>query len=128
MNVTRQPWKEVGATIGGGVPGSKAVRAGAASAGGQSPLLGVRAVICHPEPVGAFRKVWTWPKDAVMAIESGQAALYATEHATKASLRRAQRRWETSVPYPHLTMPTIFRVVTSAHSRLLNTIYRTNLG
>jgi uncharacterized protein YegJ (DUF2314 family) len=30
-----------------------------------------------------------------MAIESGQAALYATEHATKASLRRAQRRWET---------------------------------
>jgi uncharacterized protein YegJ (DUF2314 family) len=95
LNVTLQPWQEVAATIEEGVPGSKAFRAAAASTGGQSPLLGVRAVICHPEPVGAFRKVWTWPKDAVMAIESGQAALYATEHATKASLRRAQRRWET---------------------------------
>ena len=45
--------------------------------------------------MGAFKKVWTWPREAINAIESGHAALYATEHATKASMRRAQRRWET---------------------------------
>jgi uncharacterized protein YegJ (DUF2314 family) len=54
----------------------------------------VRAVICHPEPVGAYRRTWTWPREAIAAIESGHAALYATEHATRASMRRAQRRWE----------------------------------
>jgi len=94
LPVTLQPWREVAATMEAGMPGSTAFRAAAGNAGEASPLLGVRAVICHPEPVGAFRKVWTWPRDAVAAIESGQAALYATEHATKASMLRAQRRWE----------------------------------
>ncbi len=95
LPITLQPWREVSATIEEGVPGSTAFRAAAGQSGMESPLLGVRAVICHPEPVGSFRKVWSWPRDAVAAIESGQAALFATEHATKAGLRRAQRRWET---------------------------------
>ena len=95
LEVTLQPWREVAATMEDGTPGSQAFRAAAGSDGDHSPLLGVRAVICHPEPVGAFRKVWTWPRDAVAAIESGAAALYATDHATRASQRRAQRRWET---------------------------------
>ncbi len=96
LEITLQPWREVAATMDEGTPGSQAFRAAAASGDGEhSPLLGVRAVICHPEPVGAFRKVWTWPRDAVNAIESGSAALYATDHATRASQRRAQRRWET---------------------------------
>jgi len=95
LPITLQPWREVAATIEDGVPGSTAFRSAAGVSGDASPLLGVRAVICHPEPLGALRKTWSWPRDAVMAIESGQAALYATEHATKAGLRRAQRRWET---------------------------------
>ena len=95
LPVTLQPWREVAATMDAGMPGSAAFRAAAGQAGEASPLLGVRAVICHPEPVGAFKKVWSWPREAIAAIESGHAALYATEHATKASMRRAQRRWET---------------------------------
>jgi len=95
LPVTLQPWREVAATMDAGMPGSAAFRAAAGHAGDASPLLGVRAVICHPEPVGAYRKVWSWPREAIAAIESGHAALYATEHATKASMRRAQRRWET---------------------------------
>lgn len=95
LSITLQPWREVAATMDAGMPGSADFRAAAGHAGEASPLLGVRAVLCHPEPVGAFRKVWTWPRDAVAAIEGGQAALYATEHATKASALRAQRRWET---------------------------------
>ncbi len=94
LPVTLQPWREVAATMDAGAPGSAAFRAAAAQADEPSPLLGVRAVICHPEPVGAYRRTWTWPREAIAAIESGQAALYATEHSTRASTRRAQRRWE----------------------------------
>ena len=94
LEVTLQPWREVAATMEEGTPGSASFRAAAGQAGMPSPLLGVRAVICHPQTVGSFRQVWSWPRDAVAAIESGHAALYATEHATRASQRRAQRRWE----------------------------------
>ena len=48
--------------------------------GGESdnPLLEAHAVVCGPDPVGTFRKLHAWPREAIEAIESGEAALERT--------------------------------------------------
>ncbi|MEE2681141.1 MAG: hypothetical protein VX641_02090 [Planctomycetota bacterium] len=43
-----------------------------------NPLLEAHAVVCGPDPLGTFRKVHVWPREAIEAIESGRAALERT--------------------------------------------------
>jgi uncharacterized protein YegJ (DUF2314 family) len=94
LDVCLQPWQEVAATVTDGAPGSNSFRAAARSEEGYSPLLGVRAVVCSPETVGEFRKVWTWPARVIEALETGHAALFATEHAIDATAARARRHFD----------------------------------
>ena len=94
QEVCLQPWQEVAVTAHDGAPGSNSFRAAARSEEGFSPLLGVRAVVCHPEAVGEFKKVWTWPTQVIAALETGHAALFATEHAIDATASRARRHFD----------------------------------
>ena len=43
-----------------------------------NPLLEAHAVVCGAEPVGTYRKMYTWPRESIEAIESGRAALERT--------------------------------------------------
>ena len=94
LEVCLQPWQEVAATAHDGAPGSNSFRAAARSEEGFSPLLGVRAVVCHPDPIGEFKKVWTWPAQVIAELETGHAALFATEHAIDATASRARRHFD----------------------------------
>ncbi len=92
VNVALVPWREIARFMDPDVPGSATFREAAGEAGDAS-LSGVRAVICAPEQVGQFRKLWSWPRATIEKMEEGRAVLYASEHSSVASERRAQRTW-----------------------------------
>ena len=92
LQVALVPWQECARFVEDGVPGSRAFRK-AAEEQGDGGLAGVRACVCAVEPRGSFRPVWAWPRDVIERMESGRAVLYASEHSSAATERRAQRTW-----------------------------------
>lgn len=88
LDVALVPWKAYARYMTEDTPGSIPFRS---LAGGEGGLEGVRAVICASERQGAFRPVWTWPREVIERMEEGRAVLYASEHAAIATQRRAQR-------------------------------------
>jgi uncharacterized protein YegJ (DUF2314 family) len=92
LQVALVPWQECARFVEDGVPGSRAFRK-AAEEQGDGGLAGVRACVCAAEPRGSFRPVWAWPRDVIERMESGRAVLYASEHSSAATERRAQRTW-----------------------------------
>jgi hypothetical protein len=59
----------------------------------ENPLLEAHAVVCGPDPVGTFRKIHTWPREAIEAIESGEAALERTPAWTASRSVLARSLW-----------------------------------
>jgi len=93
VRVSFQPWEDVVRFLDPGALGSIADRRAEEEPGAINPLLGVRAVVCGPEPRGQFRQVWSWPSEAVRLIERGEAGLYLSTHATRRQSRRARTTW-----------------------------------
>lgn len=93
LRVSFQPWKEVVRYLDSGALGSVADRRADEEPGSINPLLGVRAVICGPEPKGQYRRIWCWPDEAVASIERGEAGIYLSPNATRRLARRARRTW-----------------------------------
>lgn len=93
LRVSFQPWNEVVRYLDPGALGSVADRRADEEPGSLNPLLGVRAVICGPEPKGQYRRVWCWPDEAVGRIERGEAGLYLSPNATRLLARRARNTW-----------------------------------
>ena len=92
LSVVLVPWQECAAFVADGVPGSRAFRR-AADEQGEGSLGGVRACVCDAEKRGSFRAIWAWPKAVIDRMEAGRAVLYASEHSSAATERRAQRTW-----------------------------------
>ncbi|MFO0961774.1 MAG: DUF2314 domain-containing protein [Phycisphaerales bacterium] len=90
VSVALVPWQECAPYVEEGAPGSQAFR-DEARAQGDTTFNAVRAVVCAPERQGQFRRLWTWPRETIERMESGRAVLYASEHSSAASERRAQR-------------------------------------
>lgn len=83
LAVRFQPWSEVVPYLAAGVPGGLADREGPRN----RAHAGVSAVVCATEAAGSYRKVWTWPREVIAKLQSGEAALFMTE---RASARQAQ--------------------------------------
>jgi hypothetical protein len=91
IDVVLQPWQEVVKTIEDGALGGLKDRGGDAD----DPHRGVRAVICAPKSRGVFRKLWTWPEDAVRMLERDDAVLYRSSAATEREALLARSGWPT---------------------------------
>ncbi|MHC4948273.1 MAG: DUF4026 domain-containing protein [Planctomycetota bacterium] len=95
LGVCLQPWPEVVPYLADGVPGGAADRAPRGDDRDEvaAAHAGVRAVICGPEPRGRYRRVWSWPREAVDAVDRGDAALFRTERATRRQAALARAAW-----------------------------------
>lgn len=60
---------------------------------GRNPLLGGRAVVCGPEPVGTYRPVHRWPRESIERLLRGEGGLERTEAWTRSISTEARRRW-----------------------------------
>ncbi len=86
------PWSEVAATLDRESLGSEEDRQ-AMSQETPNPLRARRAAICDIEPRGSFRPVWSWPKDAILALERADAAIRRSDIATRRRAEVARRCW-----------------------------------
>ncbi|MCA9284424.1 MAG: DUF4026 domain-containing protein [Phycisphaerales bacterium] len=95
LSVVLQPWREVVPYLERTAHGSMADRGlqpdGEQTETPDNPMGGVRAVICGPQPVGAYKPIWTWPREAIERIEGDDGTLYQTRSATRRQHRLAQR-------------------------------------
>ena len=90
LAITLQPWNEVAAFAEQGKPGHVEHRENH----NNEKLIGVRAAVCGVEPVGTYRKVWTWPADVVKKLQQqGNTAIYKTRRATHRQERLARTTW-----------------------------------
>lgn len=87
--IATQPWEIVAPHVdlhnGGGMNDRE---------GENNPHAGVRAVICAPQPRGVFRKVWTWPEQAVRHFQQDDAIIYRTSERTARQAELARARWD----------------------------------
>jgi hypothetical protein len=102
LRVAFRPWREVAQYLDPDAVGSVADRSNGLDPRAiealdpNSPsnlVMGVRAVVCAPEPKGSFRAVWTWPEQAIKLLEDGRGALYLSERSTEQLARRARATW-----------------------------------
>lgn len=85
LAVRFQPWEEVAPYVADDVPGGVPDREGPQN----RAHAGVRAVVCATEPAGSYRKVWTWPEEVIRRLQSGNAALFMTTHASQRQAKLA---------------------------------------
>lgn len=90
------PWPEVVETLDRESLGSDEDRR-AMSQETPNPLRSRRAVICDLEPRGTFRPVWSWPREAIVAMDRADAAVRRSERATRREAIVARRRWPDAV-------------------------------
>ena len=88
LEVAIAPWREVAPYV-GGAPGGMQDRADEPD----NPHVGPRAVVCAREPRGAYRRTWSWPRDVLERLESGDRCLYLSRHETQRLLERARASW-----------------------------------
>ncbi len=93
LRVAFRPWREAAAYLDSDSVGSLADRRQGEEVGALNPLTGVRAAVCDPEPKGTFRKVWTWPAEAIRLLEDGRGAIYLSERSTRQLARQARATW-----------------------------------
>lgn len=92
LSVSFQRWNEVAKYIEAGAPGSPASIESIRKAGGPS-FEAVHAVICEPVPVGAYRRIWSWPTTAIHRLESGRGVMFRSRRSTEAAAARVRRSW-----------------------------------
>lgn len=89
LEITLQPWQVVAPFV-GDAPGGAADRGDAPD----DPHAGVRGVVCATHPQGAYRKVWTWPREVIESIERGERGYFLSVHETQRRALLAQAGWD----------------------------------
>ncbi|RPG16421.1 MAG: DUF4026 domain-containing protein [Phycisphaera sp. TMED9] len=96
IDVALIPWRDVVETLDSESLGSEADRA-ALSQETPNPLQARRAAICDIEPKGSFKRLWTWPQNAVMHFARADAAIYRSDVSTSRASAVARRSWAVAV-------------------------------
>ena len=96
IDVALIPWREIIETLDPESLGSEADRA-ALSQETPNPLQARRAAICDIEPKGSFKRVWTWPQNAVAHFARPDAAVYRSDVSTSRASAVARRSWASAV-------------------------------
>lgn len=89
LSITAQPWQQIAPHIDSSNSGGLEDRAG-----DDNPHAGVRAVICSPKPRGTFRKLWTWPQDALRIYKNNDAIIYRTANQSARQEHLAREKWD----------------------------------
>jgi len=92
LSIAFQTWTKAAEFIESGAPGSEESRSAIRDADGP-PMDALHAVICEPEPVGRYRRVWSWPRTAIERIEAGRAVIFRSRRSGASHSARAQRSW-----------------------------------
>ena len=96
LSVAFLPWSDVASTLDSESLGSEADRI-ALSQETPNPLRSRRAVICGIEPRGSFRRIWTWPEDAIRAIAAPDVRIFRSDQSTHRDTMLARRSWGDAV-------------------------------
>ncbi|MEE9131013.1 MAG: DUF4026 domain-containing protein [Phycisphaerales bacterium] len=89
MAVILQPWQDVAPYLADDTPGSMRDRADE----NDNAHTGVRAVVCDPNPRGAYRRLWVWPKAALDRLGHDDAVLYSAKRVTQRQASIARATW-----------------------------------
>jgi len=92
IELALQPWEVAAKYLAEGTPG-RAVDREHDDPHFTAAHGGVRAVICDPKPRGEYRKIWTWPRDALERLRAGEAVLFSSMRATMRQADLAQSNW-----------------------------------
>ena len=96
IDIAMIPWREAIEALDPESLGDDADRA-ALSQETPNPLQARRAAVCDIEPKGSFKKIWTWPADAVAHFSRPDASIYRSDAATARSSAIARRSWNRAV-------------------------------
>ncbi len=92
LSVVMVPWVDVASTLDPESLGSEEDRV-ALSQETPNPLRARRAAICGLEPRGSFRRVWTWPEEAILGIAAPEVNVFRSDVSTHRTATLARRRW-----------------------------------
>ena len=96
LRVTLISWTDVVETLDPESLGSDADRR-ALSQETPNPLRARRAAVCDLEPRGSFRRVWSWPQEALDVLNEADVRVFRSDAATERSSLLARRRWPAAV-------------------------------
>ena len=96
ISVAFVPWTEVASTLDPDSLGSEADRI-ALSQETPNPLRSRRAAICGLEPKGSFRRIWTWPEEAIRGIAAPDVTVFRSDSSTHRTAVLARRSWGDAV-------------------------------
>lgn len=96
IDIAMIPWREAIEALDPESLGDDADRA-ALSQETPNPLRARRAAVCDIEPKGSFKRIWTWPADAVAHFSRADASIYRSDAATARSSMIARRGWNRAV-------------------------------
>ncbi len=89
MAVILQPWQDVAPYLADDTPGSMRYRADEI----ENAHTGVRAVVCDPNPRGAYRRVWVWPQAVLDRMDCDDAVLYPAKRVSQRQASIARATW-----------------------------------
>ena len=90
LAVTFQPWREVATFVAEGSVGGieRADHNG-------NPATGARAAICAQAPTGTYKKIWSWPREAVERVAGiGMTIVHRTRRAEQRSVKLSHNTWD----------------------------------
>jgi len=85
------PWQDVAPHVNRDAPGSIDDRVRGDE--DDPEHAGWRAVICDPEPRGTFRKIWTWPSQAIHSLEGEDAVIWRLSKTSARQAMLARSTW-----------------------------------
>ncbi len=102
MAVILQPWQDVAPYLADDTPGSMRDRADE----NDNAHTGVRAVVCDPNPRGAYRRLWVWPQAALDRLDRDDAVLYPAKRVSQRQASIARATWpDLATTFSSLTGP-----------------------
>ena len=96
LSIAFVPWTEVISTLDPESLGSEEDRI-ALSQETPNPLRSRRAAICGLEPRGSFRRIWTWPEDAIRSMAAPDVSVFRSDSSIHRTAILARRRWMEAV-------------------------------
>ena len=96
LSIAFVPWTEVVSTLDPESLGSEADRI-ALSQETPNPFRARRAAICGLEPRGSFRRIWTWPEEAIRAVADPEVTVFRSDSVIRRTAILARRRWKEAV-------------------------------
>ena len=93
IEIAMVPWREVVDTLDQDSLGSTVDRE-QLSQETPNPLTSIRAVICDSRQRGTYRKIWSWPIEAMKSFASPNAAVRRSSHGVARSAALARKSWD----------------------------------